>query len=356
MLRAHSNVIDDKKQFMAMAKDLFPKEAKNLNLLLIAYNMGIAGDIKSVRLINNTFAFRYVKQLMEDYGISRVNADWIVSVWCVAYGKRVLGKPCEISLQDKKSGPAIKDDKSETSAKSYGELFVYAKSHRAEGLSVTGFQGDRKQTIIFQNRSKDRDVVEIADNSFSNTPIEEAVITDGIRYIGSKAFCGCTGLHQVVLPVSLEEIDNSAFEDCSALKSITLPVQLKSIGAAAFKNSGLKKLNIPRSVFWIGDEMLSGCGRLESIRLPENIEKIPDRMFENCVELKKAVLHEKLDAIGERAFFGCSSLDFIIIPDSVCSIGRDAFTGTDKQFIIQCSFGSFAEKYCRQNRIKYQLV
>ena len=31
---------------------------------------------------------------------------------------------------------------------------------------------------------------------------------------------------------------------------------------------------------------------------------------------------------------------------------RDAY----KQFIIQCSFGSYAEEYCRKNKIKYQLV
>ena len=61
------------------------------------------------------------------------------------------------------------------------------------------------------------------------------------------------------------------------------------------------------------------------------------------------MLHEKLGAIGERAFFGCSSLDFIVIPDSVKQIGQDAFTNTDKQFIIQCSFGSYAEEYARKN-------
>ena len=45
-----------------------------------------------------------------------------------------------------------------------------------------------------------------------------------------------------------------------------------------------------------------------------------------------------------------------MIPDSVQNIGEDAFTGTDEMFIVQCSFGSFAEQYCRKNKIKYQLV
>ena len=356
MLRGHEDVIDDKRQFAAIARDLFPGEAKNLNLLLIAYNMGIAQDIQTASILNNTFAFRYVKQLMEDYGISRVNADWIVAVWCVAYGQKILGKACDISLQEKGKGPAIKDEKAVSAGTSYGDLFVYEKSRRGNGLAVNGFRGDKNQTIIFQNRSGNKSVIEIADKSFSNAPIEEAILTDGIKYIGLNAFSDCRKLHQVVLPISIEEIENSAFKNCSSLKSIALPMQLKTIGDAAFKGAGLRTLDIPRSVFWIGDEMLAECQALDHIGIPENLERIPDRMFEDCTALKKVELHEKLNVIGERAFFGCSSLDFIIIPDSVQQIGQDAFTGTDKQFIIQCSFGSFAEEYCRKNKIKYQLV
>ena len=86
------------------------------------------------------------------------------------------------------------------------------------------------------------------------------------------------------------------------------------------------------------------------------MDMVPKRMFEECTALKKVVLHENLHSIGERAFFGCGLLDFIIIPDSVKSIGQDAFSNTDKQFIIQCSFGSYAEEYARKNKIKYQLI
>ena len=174
MLRQYENSIDDKRQFTALVKDIFPEEAKNINMILMAYNMGIAQDIQKANLLNNTFAFRYVKQLMDDYGISRVNADWIVSVWCSCYGNKVLGKACDISVQKQGGGPAIKDNKS-SSGKSYGELFVYEKSRRGNGLAATGFRGDKNQTIIFQNRSGNENVIEIADNSFSKSSIEEAI-------------------------------------------------------------------------------------------------------------------------------------------------------------------------------------
>lgn len=354
MLRQYNNIIDDKRRFTALVKDIFPEEAKNINLILTAYNMGIAQDIQKASLLNNTFAFRYVKQLMDDYGISRANADWIVSVWCSCYGNRILGKTCDISVQKQRREPAIKGDIS--SGRAYGELFEYENSCRGNGLAVTGFVGEKNQTIIFQNKSGNASVVEVADNSFCNSQIEEAILTEGIKYIGLNAFSDCVKLHQVVLPISIEEIENSAFENCSSLKSVSLPMLLKTIGDAAFKGTGLRTFDIPKSVFWLGNELLANCKSLDHISIPENIGRIPDRMFEGCDSLKKVQLHEKLTVIGEKAFSDCGTLDLIVIPDSVQEIGQDAFAGTDAMFIVQCSFGSYTEQYCRKNKLKYQLV
>lgn len=355
MLRQHQASLDDRKKFTALVKDLFPDQAKNVNLLLMAYNMGIAQDIQSASHINNTFAFRYVKQLMDDFGMSRVNADWIVSVWCSCYGGKVLGKACDISIQKEGSGPAIQGEQVSL-CRSYGDLFTYEKSRRGKGLAVTGFRGDKNKTIIFQNRSGNTPVVEIADDSFSNSPTEEAILTEGISYIGRKAFSGCNKLHQVVLPISIEEIGDFSFENCNSLKSVSLPTALKTIGDGAFKGTGLRTIAIPKSVFWVGEGLLAECDSLDHLTISENIERIPAKMFENCKNLKKVELQENLVEIGERAFFGCSSLDFLIIPDSVKQIGLNAFANMDKQFILQCSFGSYAEEYARKNKIKYQLV
>lgn len=355
MLWQHQASLDDRKKFTALVKDLFPDQAKNVNLLLMAYNMGIAQDIQGASHINNTFAFRYVKRLMDDFGMSRVNADWIVSVWCFCYGGRVLGKDCDISIQKQGGRPAIQSEQS-SSGKFYGDLFTYEKSRRGKGLAVTGFRGDKNKTIIFQNRSGNMPVIEIADNSFSNSQTEEAILTEGISYIGRNAFAGCNKLHQVVLPISIEEIEDSAFENCSSLKSIFLPMALKTIGDSALKGTGLRTIEIPKSVFWLGNGVMADCQSMEHVTIPENIGRIPDHMFEGCINLKKVEVHEKLEGIGERAFFGCNSLDFIMIPDSVQQIGQDAFANTDQQFIIQCSFGSYAEEYARKNKLKYQLV
>ena len=309
MLRQHQASLDDRKKFTALVKDLFPEQAKNVNLLLMAYNMGIAQDIQSVSHINNTFAFRYVKQLMDDFGMSRVNADWIVSVWCSCYGGKVLGKACDISIQKQGNGPAIQGEQS-SSGRSYGDLFTYEKSRRGKGLAVTGFRGDKNKTIIFQNRSGNTPVVEIADDSFSNSPTEEAILTEGIAYIGNHAFSDCKNLHQVVLPISIEEIGDFSFENCNSLKSVSLPTALKTIGDGAFKGTGLRTIAIPKSVFWVGEGLLAECDSLDHLTISENIERIPAKMFENCKNLKKVELQENLVEIGERAFWGSELFGF----------------------------------------------
>lgn len=56
---------------------------------------------------------------MDDYSISRVNADWTVSVWCKCYGNKALGKACDISIQKQGEGPAIKDDRTLSAVKSF---------------------------------------------------------------------------------------------------------------------------------------------------------------------------------------------------------------------------------------------
>ncbi len=62
----------------------------------------------------------------------------------------------------------------------YGVLVMVKSSWEKQGLAVTGFRGDKNKTIIFQNRTGNKMVVEIADDSFSNSPTEEAILTEGI--------------------------------------------------------------------------------------------------------------------------------------------------------------------------------
>lgn len=168
---------------------------------------------------------------------------------------KFLAKSVTFLQQKQGKGPA--QGEQTLSGKSYGDLFEYTKSGYGNGLAVTGFRGEKNQTIIFQNRFGNKPVIEIAAGSFESTQIEEAILTEGINRISEKAFANCNKLHQVVLPMSVEEIADNAFENCYHLKSISLPAMLKTIGIAAFKGTGLRTIDLPKSVYWIGEALMA---------------------------------------------------------------------------------------------------
>ena len=354
MLLRYRDVVGDKRRFTALIKDLFPEEIRNINLLLAAYDIGIVEDIETVSSINNAFAFKYVKKLMDDYGISRLNADWVVSTWCVCYGEKVLKKKSDIKLQENESELAILDEKADAK-KIYNDNFAYTTPVKG-CVGIKGFSGLETSTVILPNRYGNYVVNHVEPSAFEETKIEEAIFTDGYKDISERLFAGCYKLHQVIIPFSVNSIQDGAFTSCVNLKSISLPENLEEIGDDVFEGAGLRTIILPKSIRKIGTGIFRGCNELNNVIIPSNIKEITEEMFMDCKSLKKITLHEEMIAIQKNAFKGCESLDYIIIPDSVTEIGEDAFTGTDKQFIVQCSFGSFAEQYCRKNKIKYQLV
>lgn len=356
LLSKHFECINNKQAFRGLVKDYFPGQQMQINLILAAYDLGLAQELENARAINNAFAYRFVKRLVEEYGISRANADWVVSVWCVCYGQHILKKPCEIKISSGKKGavPVIAEEKSGTTQ--YGELFQYERSSLGNGLAVTGFTGENNKTIIFQNANRNIPVIEIKTGAFSESSIEEAIMTEGFCRIGEKAFLGCSNLRQVIFPMSLRELGDFSLAGCAGLKTLSLPAMLEQVGAYAFSGTGLKTIQIPRSVYWIGDGAFSDCKNLDGIEICENINTIPTRMFQGCINLKKIKLHEQLSGISDYAFAGCANLTTIYIPDSVTAIGENAFEGVNEKFILMCSFGSYAESYARKKKLKYQFV
>ncbi len=64
--------------------------------------------------------------------------------------------------------------------------------------------------------------------------LQEFIVKDGIKCIGSYSFAYNLNLKSVVLPQSLEKIGDYAFTFCRALKEITIPQNVTKIGERAF--------------------------------------------------------------------------------------------------------------------------
>ena len=218
--------------------------------------------------------------------------------------------------------------------------------------------------------------------------LKTVTIPDTVTYIGSQAFFGDSQLQSITLPVALKEIGYGPFGWCTGLKSIELstenpyfeikdnmliekatrklvyyldaakgtleiPDGILEIGDNAFENNkGLTEIIIPNSVKEITGSAFNGCQNLAKITLPEGLTQIDYYTFERCAKLESLVIPNGVKSIGSNAFEDCKNLKELVIPASVTQIMDNAFYGC-KKLVCTVSEGSYAQKYCETNGIKY---
>lgn len=347
------DAIKDKKRFVALLKDTFAQDLKELNLIKTLYEMGIAEDIEKTISISNSFGYRYVSRLIEEYGTTRLNADWAVAIWCVCYGQKVLHKECDISLTNNDGRPMISEE-ANNAGKQYRDLFTYSPC--MGGFQITGFKGTYTQTIVLPNSYMNKKVIAVADGAFEGSDVEEVVMTEGITILGKRSFAECKKLKQIVMVEGLKEISAECFMNSEALSIINIPYSVDFVGEKAFWGVGIREITLLRPIYCTQRGVFSHCKKLIRIVIPNNTTVIPDEMFKECSALRKVEIPETVSQIGNEVFKDCTELDLITIPDNVKQIGEDVFDNTHHRIIVQCSQGSYTEQYCRSRLIKYQLV
>ena len=212
------------------------------------------------------------------------------------------------------------------------------------GNSVTSigyhaFYGCSSLPVENNLRYADTYLVEAVDKTLSTYSIKE-----GTKWIGDRAFDGCSSLTSITIPNSVTSIGEYTFYYCSSLASVTIPNSVTSIGNYAFSScSSLTSVTLPNSVTSIGDCAFSSCSSLKNsiynahvfaylhtsyagaYTVPEGIESIAGCAFRYCSRLTSITIPNSVTSIGKWAFSHCSSLTSITIPNSVTSIGDEAF-------------------------------
>ena len=182
-----------------------------------------------------------------------------------------------------------------------------------------------------------------------------------VKFVGSKAFYGCTKLTSIRIPKSVIRIESVAFYGCSSLVSTNIPSGVTSIGSSAFYGcSSLASANIPSGVTSIGDSAFRDCFSLTDVIIPSTVTSIGNSTFNGCKSIisfsvdpantvydsrdnSNAIISSSsntllygcmntyipsdVTSIGSSAFYGCSGLSNINIPSGVTSIGSSAFYG-----------------------------
>ena len=232
-------------------------------------------------------------------------------------------------------------------------------------------------------------VTSIGDYAFrSIRGLKSVTIPDTVTYIGFQAFYGDSQLQSITLPAGVKELGYGPFGWCTALKSIevspenpsfemkdnmliekatrklvyyldaakgtlVIPDDIHEIAENAFENNkGLTEIIIPNSVTKIAGSAFNGCQNLAKITLPEGLKEIDYYTFPRCAKLESLVIPDGVTSIGSYAFEDCKNLKELVIPASVKNIGNDVFYGC-KKLVCTVSEGSFAQKYCETNGIKY---
>ncbi|MCL1904306.1 MAG: hypothetical protein FWF94_07805 [Oscillospiraceae bacterium] len=96
LLREYPDSLDARKRFIGLVNDFLYMQPLQANLVLTLYKMDIHKDIEKAVRLDNTFAYRFIKRLTDEHGVSRENAVKSVFIWCLCYGEKILGRPCEM--------------------------------------------------------------------------------------------------------------------------------------------------------------------------------------------------------------------------------------------------------------------
>lgn len=129
-----------------------------------------------------------------------------------------------------------------------------AKELKLTGKLTTQGNSDFRQLrdLCYQLHKVDlsgADCEVVPNNAFhSRHALQNILLPDNVKSIGSQAFFACTSLTQIELPQSLTRVGDAAFSSCSALKEITIK-GTPTLGEFAFARlSGLRTVRVTSDV------------------------------------------------------------------------------------------------------------
>ena len=208
----------------------------------------------------------------------------------------------------------------------------------------------------------------IASYAFDAAGLNEIVLPDSLRVIGSNAFRFCDKLRTLLLPEGIEEIDSFAFQYCSSMERFVLPMSLKTIDANPFLHcSSLKEIVVPEDHPVL--TLVNGCLvdteemtivtcpetlKEQKLVFPDGIRAVGDDAFEYCKGIAEIVFGEGLETIGTYAFHGCDNLKRMVLPESVTEINRSAFdlSKVKDNTVFVVTPDSYAENFCTAYELK----
>ena len=107
----------------------------------------------------------------------------------------------------------------------------------------------------------------------------------------------------VVLPENLKVIGNRAFRKTLALENIELPSSLLEMEEGAFQGSGIKSIEIPENVNYLGKQSIGYCPDLETIVIKANALTVGHYVARACPKLSSVYIYSESMIFEQGAVF-----------------------------------------------------
>ncbi len=200
---------------------------------------------------------------------------------------------------------------------------------------------------IYENITIKGNVREVKYAAFENTIIDEIVIEDGVKSIGSKAFYTQRGNYNdetLNIPASIDNIGVGAFAGYKASAIIVSTENKKYISI-----NNLALVDKSGQVLY---QYAIGNGRTE-YSIPDGIETIAGYAFSESENLQKVILNQSTVEIGERAFKNDESLKTVENSENVKVLANEAFMNTGiENFIISENMTQLQTKVFKNTKLK----
>ena len=94
---------------------------------------------------------------------------------------------------------------------------------------------------------------------------------------------------------------------------------------------------------------------ITELHIPDSVTYIGDSF--NSIDVKEVVIPDSVTTIGSITFSYCGNLVSVTIPASVTEMGSSSmFNEHSEALVIRVESGSYAEQWCRENGMKYEVI
>ena len=169
-------------------------------------------------------------------------------------------------------------------------------------------------------------VSEITDHAFSGCEsIQEIVVPDSVKRIGTGAFQGCTNLARIVGAKGVTSAGKSIMEGTAWERACPDDIAVLNSRIAVDILTEDPVITVPDGVEVLADNLFEGSTIAAQINLPDSAVYLGNGCFKNCTALTGVGLSAELRTIPAEAFYGCANLQTMTLPDTLTRIEGSAF-------------------------------